>query len=199
MTLNLGKNRLKIQGKMLAFFSIVPLLLATALIKVPCPVCGGSGSVSSTGMEGVTISKVESSTQATSLQACANYRLYIMEVTLTLYNAGTRDADGFVDLYMLNYSTGAILDSEFTVEEVAAGTEVTDTFNTYFKVEVDTTGPVTVTAAVEKSALPCKACNGTGKVALNAWPLYSSMKANFAQTMRVSKPYNPPIYIAPEH
>ena len=199
MTLKLGKNRLKIQGKMLAFFGIVPLLLATALIKVPCPICGGSGSVSSTGMEGVTISKIESSTQSTSLQACANYRLYNMEVTLTLSNSGTRDADGFVDLYMLDYSKGTILDTEFTVEEVPAGTEVTDTFYAYFKVEVDTTGPVTVSAAVEKSNIACKACNGTGKVALNAWPFYSSMKANFTETQRIEKPYVPKIYIAPEH
>jgi hypothetical protein len=199
MTINPDKNRLKIQGKFLAFFGIIPLLLATALFRVPCPICDGSGSVSSTGMEGVTISKVESSTQSTSLQACANYRLYNMEITLTLYNSSDRDADGFVDLYLLDYSKGTILDNEFTVEEIPAGTEVTDTFNAYFKVEVDTTGPVSVTAGVEKSGIPCKACNGTGKVALNAWPFYNSMKANFTETQRIFKPYKAPVFIQPEH
>ncbi len=199
MTLGSGKNRLKIKGKFLAFFSIMPLLLATALIRVPCPICGGSGSVSSTGMEGVRISKIESSTQSTSLQACANYRLYNMEITMTLFNSGTRDADGFIDLYLLNYSTGTILDNEFTVEIIPAETEITDTFNSYFKVEVDTTGPVTVTAAVEKSGVACKACNGAGKVALNAWPFYNSMKANFTETQRIFKPYVAPVFIQPEH
>jgi len=199
MTLNLGKNKLKIQRKMLAFFGIVPLLLATALIRVPCPICGGSGSVSSTGMEGVTISKVESSTQSTSLQACANYRLYNMEITLTLYNSSTRDADGWVDLYLLDYSKGTILDTEFTVEVIPAGTEATDTFYANFKAEVDTVGPVTVSAGVEKSGVACKACNGTGKVALNAWPFYNSMKASFTETQRIFKPYNAPIFIQPEH
>jgi len=198
MTLNFGKNRLKVQGKFLAFFGIVPLLLATALIRVPCPICDGNGSVSSTGMEGVTVSKIESSTQSTSLQACANYRLYNMDVTVTLFNSSTRDADGFIDLYLLDYAKGTILDSEFTVEEIPAGTEVTDTFNAYFKVEVDTTGPVTVSAGVEKSGVACKACSGTGKVALNAWPFYDSMKANFTETQRIFKPYRAPVFVPPE-
>lgn len=197
--LNMGKNKLKIQRKFLAFFSIVPLLLVTALIQIPCPICDGIGSISSTGMEGVKISKIESSTQSTSLQACANYRLYNMQITLTLYNSSERDADGFVYLYLLNYTKGTILDTEFTVEEIPAGTEVTDTFYAYFKVEVDTTGPITVTASVEKSDVACKACNGAGKVALNAWPFYNSMKANFTETQRIFKPYKAPLFIQPEH
>jgi hypothetical protein len=37
-----GKIKLKFQKKYLAFFTLVPILAATAFIQVPCPVCGGT-------------------------------------------------------------------------------------------------------------------------------------------------------------
>ena len=195
MTLPFGKSKLKFQKKFMAFFGIVPLLLATALIKVPCPVCGGSGSVSSTGMEGVVISEISSITQSISLNGCNNYRLLDDQITLVLYNTSTRDAHGYVNLYLLDYAKSMIQDTQFTVVDVPAGSEVSDTFDAYFKVNTDTIGNTRVSAEVVGNNIPCKACDGTGTVSLNAWPLYNGMKNNLKETQRILQPYNSPILI----
>ncbi len=195
MTSPPGKYRFKFQKKFMAFFGIVPLLLATAMIKVPCPVCDGSGSVSSTGMEGVVISGMNSITVSVSLNGCNNYRLLDDQITLVLYNNSTRDAHGYVNLYLLDYAKSTILDTQFTVVDVPAGNEVTDLFDIYFKVNTDTVGNTRVTAEVVGSNIPCKACNGTGAVSLNAWPLYNGMKNNLKETQRILQPYNSPLLI----
>ena len=198
MTLTFGKSKLKFQKKVLAFFGIVPLLISTALIQAPCPVCGGTGVISSTGMAEVTlISDPTFALRTTWLVTCNTYRVYQMDVTLTLQNAGKDDANGFVSLDLIDVASGKVLDAENVIVEVGAGTIAEQTVVATFIVAAvdDPQQAVHIVAIVRDGNVACKACGGTGKVALNAWPLYNSIKASFKQTEIYEIPMLPPLRV----
>ena len=136
MTLSIIGNKLKVQKKYLAFFTLIPLLAATAIIKVPCPVCEGSGVISSTGMSGVIVTSVQSAEQGTFLVGCDAYRAYQYDVVLMLQNEGEQDAGGWVALILINTETGQPLDTRYTVVEVKQGTSLTSEFTMSFLVSV---------------------------------------------------------------
>jgi len=200
MTLFFREKPFKIQKKFLAFFGVVPLLLATALIQVPCPVCGGTGYVSSTGMAEVSILSMSSTQQSVFMVGCNTYRVYNTDVTMTLQNKGKDNANGYVSLYLIDFKTSKILDTQFAIVSVPAETVTTTTVTVYFHVVAvdDPQQATNVTATVLDGNVPCKACNGTGKVALNAWPLYNGIKDSFKQTQVVVTPYLPPILVETE-
>ena len=84
------KKIFKLQKKHLAFFTIVPLLLTTAVIRVPCPVCEGKGTVSNTGMNTVRVIDVASTIKDVYvMDTCLNYRIYNVDVKVTLQNDST--------------------------------------------------------------------------------------------------------------
>ena len=88
------KNIFRAKKKYLAFFTVVPLLLITAVVKVPCPICGGTGVISNTGMSQVRIINIASTVQDIHvMEGCLNYRIYNVEVKVTLQNdSPQRDA-----------------------------------------------------------------------------------------------------------
>jgi hypothetical protein len=55
-----------------------------------------------------------------------------------------------------------------------------------------------IKAKILGSEVPCSACEGKGKVALNSWPLLKSMKDSFVQSQRVATPFLPPLHIETE-
>jgi hypothetical protein len=198
MTQSLGKSKFKFQKKFMAFFGIVPLLLMTALVRVPCPVCGGSGSISSTGMADVTlVSDPTFVLRTTWLVTCNTYRVYQMDVTLDLQNTGTDNANGFVSLDLIDVSSGKVLDAENVIVSVDAEQMAEQTVVATFIVAAvdDPQQAVHVVAIVRDGNVPCKACGGTGKVALNSWPLYNSIKNTFKQTEVFQIPLLPPLRV----
>lgn len=198
MTLPWIKGKLRLQKKYLAFFAVVPLLAATALIKVPCPVCGGSGVISSTGMSDVEATGIQYTEQATFLTGCDSYRVYPYDITLTLQNNGGQDANGYVALILVNTKTGKVLDTQYTVVDVAAGMELETKFSISFMVSILDQPDITeINAKVLNSDVPCDACGGSGRVALNSWPLLESMKQTFVQSQRVT-PFLPPLNVETE-
>src|SRR5512137_2304011 len=116
------KSLPKLQKKHLAFFTIVPLLLTTALLKVPCPVCEGKGTVSNTGMNNVRVIDVASTIQDIYvMDTCLNYRIYEVDVTVTLQNDSSKQgARGFVRLVLIDNTRGKMLDDQIVVAEVPA-------------------------------------------------------------------------------
>ncbi len=197
----MANTKFKMQKKHLAFFTIVPLLALTAFIKVPCPVCGGTGQISSTGMEDVHIINLDTKEVSIFQAGCDSYRVYQYDIKLTLENWGEHDAGGYVNLILVDYQTGKVLDdTAFTVVEVPAKTSVEHTTTSYFSMmtTVDMPNRTTVAAQVLKSNVPCKACEGTGKVALNSWALSKNLKDAFVESQRVATPALPPLWIQTE-
>ena len=200
MTLPFAKLGFKIQKKFLAFFTLVPLLAATAFIQVPCPVCNGTGFISSTGMSGVELGDLNSVELDTFLVGCDSYRVYQYDINMTLHNAGTLDAGGYVSVLLINTQTGQLLDTEYTVAAVPIGMSVQMHFTTSFMVSttLDQAEITEVRAKVLTSDVPCKACDGKAKVALNSWPLLDAMKKTFVQSQMITIPYIAPVYVETE-
>lgn len=193
-------NKLGLKKKYVAFFAIVPLIAMTAFVKVPCPICHGDGYVSSTGMDDVHVTSLVSAKINTFQFGCDTYRIsYQYDITMTLDNYANHDAGGYVNLVLVDYQTGQKLDTQFTVVEVPALTSVEHSCTVYFM--VTTTGDTSHTEIlpdVLKSNVACKACSGTGSVALNSWALSSYLKETFIATQRIETPAIPPLFIDSE-
>jgi hypothetical protein len=194
------QNRFRLQKKHIAFFTIVPLLAATAFIQAPCPVCDGTGFVSSTGMSNVQVADTKVVELTRFMAGCDSYRVYQYEITVTLENHSEQNAAGYVSFVLLNDKASKILDTQYGVAEVGSFSSVESTFTAYFQINVTVDMPQTTSVAVKilDGNVPDKACGGTGKVALNSWLVLNSMKQNFTETQRISKPAIPPLWVETE-
>ena len=194
-------NKIKLQKKHLAFFTIVPLLAVTAFIKAPCPICHGEGQVSSTGMDEVYVANMVG-TEITSIfkDGCDSYRVYQYSITLTLRNDANYDAGGYVNLILMDYQTGKRLDTQFLIVEVPAHTLVENTNTVYFMTTSVLDRPVVTEIVVDiiKNNVDCKACAGTGKVTLNSYALSNSLKETLFASQRIETPSYPPLFIDSE-
>jgi hypothetical protein len=193
-------NKFKFPKKFVAFFTIVPLLTATAIIQVPCPVCDGKGYVSSTGMDGVQVADIKALEYNRFLVGCDSYRIYQYEITLKLENHGDRDAAGYVSFILVSSISGQLLDTQYGVAEVPQNTSVELQYTTYFQIAVTVDMPKSTSVNVKllEGNVSDKACSGTGKVALNSWPLINSMIDGFIETQRIAKPFQPPLWVETE-
>ena len=178
----------KVQKRYVAFFTMVPLLFLLGFIKVPCPICDGTGTISTTGMGQVAVIHVDATLKSVgTIEGCVNFVLYNYGVTLTLQNKDTQiDAYGYVQLGLVDYKSGKLLASQYVLVGVPANMEVQTTFSTSFSVGVDAPITTRVTAAVVLNNAPCLACNGTGKVALNQLPLLNAMKETYVKEQQIS-------------
>jgi hypothetical protein len=181
----------KLQKKYFAFFTIVPLLLITALIRVPCPVCDGTGSISSTSMDKVTIVKTDSTLTFTGqTEGCLNYRTYKYNVVIDMLNAGAVDALGYVKVALVDYVTSRVMSTQFYQVYVPANTSATNAFQAVFTVALDSPSTTAVQAEVVPAAVKCKTCSGTGKVALNYLLLARALKKSILEHQQVAmSPY----------
>jgi hypothetical protein len=187
------KNIFKLQKKHIAFFTIVPLLLTTAIIKVPCPVCEGKGTVSNTGMSTVRITDVESTIKDVYvMDTCLNYRIYNVDVKVTLQNDSLqRDARGFIILVLIDETTGKRLDDQIVVAEVAAQSRIETSYSIVFLTLIDDPMGARVDAGVLKGEVPDNVCGGTGKVSINSWPLYNATVERLVEVQRIAVNFQP--------
>ena len=181
----------KFQKKYFAFFTIVPLLLVTALIRVPCPVCDGTGSISSTGMDKVTIIKTQSSIVSVGqVEGCLNYRIYRYNVVVDMLNAGALDALGYVRVGLVDYVTSRIMSTQYYQVYAPGNTQSTNAFQAVFTVALDSPTTTAVQAETVPAAVKCKTCSGTGKVAINYLPLAQALKKSILESQQVAvSPY----------
>lgn len=185
----------RLQKKYFAFFTIVPLLLVTAVVKVPCPVCDGTGDISSTGMGQVTILKTDSSLVSVGdVQGCLNYRVYVYNVVVTLQNAGIVDGAGYVRVGLIDYTTSRVLATQYNQVYVPAKTQASNAFQSVFTVALDSPTTTLVQAETVLTSTECKACSGTGKVALNNLLFARGLKKSILESQRVAvSAYTPQI------
>ena len=193
-------NKFKLQKKYLAFFTIVPLLTATAFIKVPCPTCHGDGIVSSTGMDEVYVVKLISTEVSIFMIGCDTYRVYQYDITMTLDNYADHDAGGYINLILIDYNTGHKLDTQFTVAEIPANTSVEHTCTVYFtaSITIDRPNRTEIQTNVLKSNVECRTCAGTGRVALNTLALSRNLKDALIASQRIETPAIPPLFVEQE-
>jgi hypothetical protein len=128
---------------------------------------------------------------------CNTYRVYQMDVTITLKNEGTDTANGFVTLELTDVASGKVLDAINVIGNVGPESVATQTLRAVFVVAAsdDPQQAVHISALVRDGNVPCKACDATGKVALNAWPLYNGIKDNFKQTQIYETPLSQPLRV----
>jgi len=197
MAINNFVNKFKLQKKYLAFFTIVPLLAATAFIKAPCPTCHGEGIISNTGMDEVYITQLTSNEVRIFLAGCDTYRVYQYEITLTLENYADHDAGGYVNLALIDYFASLKLDTQYIIVQVPAHTSVEHVCYIYFMTgnTIDLPNRTDIQAEVLKNNMDCKACSGTGGVALNAWALSRNIRDVLLAGQRVDTPAMPPLWV----
>ncbi|MDD2252634.1 MAG: hypothetical protein PHQ10_06705 [Dehalococcoidales bacterium] len=197
--MNIG-SKFKIQKRYIAFFTLVPILALTALIKTPCPVCNGTGTVASTGMDEVEIISVEYHEQTRFLAGCDTYRVYQYEVNIVFENHSHEEAAGWVNMYLIDFTTGKLIDTRFSIAEVEPQSATENTFTVYFSTSVMVDQPkiTEVKASIVKGDSDCKACNGHGKIAINSWPLVNELKDTYIDIQREPRPYMPPIWVETE-
>jgi hypothetical protein len=178
------------QKKYLAFGIIVPLLLTTAFIKVPCPVCHGTGDISNTGMKDVTIvSDSFALKTAEDIVGCVNYRLYVYDVVMTLQNSSQDiDAQGYVLLGLVDSKTSVLLAMQPKGIVAPKNTEYTLAFTITFTTTLDSPRNTIVTAKTLDTQTPCPVCGGTGQLSLNRLPLVSLLNGKALAGQQVVLP-----------
>jgi hypothetical protein len=187
MNVKLFRSHFRIQKKYIGFFTVVPLMILTAVIKVPDPVCGGTGYISNTGMSTVSVLQVDSSLVSSSqYDACLSYRLYTYNVVVTLQNSAKAvDANGYLLVALIDVKTGKVLGSEPVVAVVPAMQQVQNFFNVTFYLGSDPPGQTQVVAAVKTDAQVCQVCGGSGRVSLNALLLAQFQKTAYTKVQLV--------------
>jgi hypothetical protein len=190
----------KMQKKFFAFFTVVPLLVASALIKVPCPVCEATGEVATSDMRWVSITDIQATSGGVYLAFCGVYRIYPTDITIELMNNGEEDASGYLLLSIVDYTKGQMLDGQYVMVNVPAGKQISAIYNIFFQTNVDDPTTVKVNAKVVAGEIVCKACGGEKKVSLNSLPLFSAMKDRMLkaeQTTEVKDVFQP-FFLPPE-
>ena len=201
MNITLGRSRFTLQKKVMVFLGVVPLLLATALIQLPCPICNGDGEVSSTGMDEVTLATDPAfRVISTWLITCNTYRVYQVEVTLDLENNGPDDANGFVSLFLIDIASNKTMDAQNIIVSCKSHTKVSQTVLAHFGVAVvdDPQQAIHIHAVIRSGNVPCEACDGSGRVALNTWPYYNAIRDTFKQSQIIETPLLPPLRVDTE-
>jgi len=188
----------KLKANVVVFFAVVPLLLVTALVTVPCPVCDGTGSVNTTpNTDKVSILEMDSQEQPATRNACGVYTVYKYDVTIKLLNEGSEDAVGWLKMVLVNTLQAEgrnILDTQYVQMNVPAKSVVSNTYTVVFGIGLDL--PHTeVRAEVVVGNVPDAACNGTGRIPMNALPFVNGLKDTFKDIVRVEQAYKPPVSI----
>ncbi|MCL2149767.1 MAG: hypothetical protein FWH51_03915 [Dehalococcoidia bacterium] len=193
-------SQFKFQKKFFAFFTVVPLLMASAVMQAPCPVCQSTGDISTGNMRWVSITDIKATTGGIYLALCSVFRVYPTDITLTLTNHSDDDATGYINLVLVDYQNGLVISHQYVLVTVPANKRVEAVYNVYFQTYVDDPLSVKVDARVVTGEIPCKACDGTGKVALNSAPFLTAMKDHLTKAeaqIEYAVPFQP-LFIAPE-
>lgn len=195
-------NGHRLQKKYVIFMAVVPLLLSTALIKVDCPIDGGTGMVSSApGMDRVELINVESEWLADSrdMNACTAFSMYLYDVKLGVVNKGTEDTWGYVKLLLIDLQKGNLVDTQYVVLEIPGGVSTDISYKIWFQSLDDPNLLRTkIIAELIVDDVPCATSKGTGKISLNSWPIVNGLKDIFGELGRLQASYQPPLEFNPD-
>jgi hypothetical protein len=190
----------KFQKKYTLFLAVVPLLLATSLYNVNCPVCDGQGVIQSQPvMENVKILDYSTRAVQTTPDACGLYLLYKYDVPISLLNESSDDAQGWLKMVLRDTFTDNIVDEQYVAVEMAGLTTLDTKYTVWFGSAVgvnsgiiETSGQLEVDVEVVVGDVPDLVCNGTGKVPLNTVFFVNGLSDTFADIVRTEQTYNPP-------
>ncbi len=176
-----------------AFFSVVILMLSTAMIRVPCPVCHGTGVMStSVGLENVTLENTENSLLYHVADFCLAYSLFQYSVKLVTFNTGDSLARGWVKVVLKGYYKSDVLDVRYISIEIPPLSSVEDSYIVYFITPFDVPDATRVDAELEEGDVPCLACESDGSLPLNTWPLVNSLRSSYEKLARTEHEFVPP-------
>lgn len=161
---------------------VVVTLFSTSLIRVSCPVCGGTGTLSqSVGMQDIRIVSVASRILSSQQDACTNYIITTADPEITVNNVGSDAAKGYLVLHLVDAETDQTLISQDLAFEAAPDadtvleSEIAFAYNT-----VDTLpAELDIQAEILLGNVPCVACGGTGKISLSSYLLTKAYKKTF--------------------
>ena len=186
--------KFNIQKKYIVFFTVVPLLFASAAMKVPCPVCHGTGEVVSTGMDGVKCSNVQYKELSSFSAACDQFRNYQYEVSVDVTNTSpTLNADGWLVFYLINQGNGMAVSYQYGKCELEPSQAASSIYYVSFQIRetIDTANMTYVQCKPLITNNPDTACDGTGWIPLNELLLKNAYKDNFVSQSTQTRPYTP--------
>jgi hypothetical protein len=184
--------------KYIAFFGITSVVLITSLVKVPCPVCEGTGIVSrAVGMDKVFLFDFNASLQFSNPDFCMGYSTYEYGIDMSLTNSGTEKASGWIKLVLKNVSEGYPLDIRHVPVEIEQGSTVKSHFTTWFMTTYSVSQNVTVDATIELFGVEDRMCSGTGSLPLNLSFVARTIKSSLLRTIRTEQTFTPPPYEIP--
>lgn len=175
------------------FFGIVAVLMCTTFIKLPCPVCHGTGQIStSVNMDQVTLTDLQTSLKQLNADFCVGYTLFEYHVNVTVTNGADQAASGYISLLLKANSNGAVLNTQYMGVQVPGKSTVVDTFDVFFQTAYDQTQNVYVEADVDSGTVKCLVCGGSGKLALNLWFVAAGLKNSLANITKTESNFVPP-------
>lgn len=158
---------------------VVAVLFSTSLIQIPCPVCEGSGTLSqSIGMQNIRIVSIESRILDNVQDACTGYIVTSSNPIITVTNAGSETAMGYLSLHLIDLTNGQELAHQNLALEAAPNALTVLQSYVYFPYNTVDTPPEDMDIRVEVRAdnIECSACNGSGHIGLSAYLLTRSYK-----------------------
>jgi len=174
-----------LQKKYMAFLTLVPLLVLSAIIPAPCPVCQGTGTIDSMPeMVHVKVIDIDYSERFHIQDICEVYILYIYDITLTVVNEGLTKANGWVQLILRETAKGRVMDRQYVEVGLEALTTVDIDFTVYFKSGLDESGGTEVHAEVLTGKVIDDTCGGDGQVTVNTWFISKWLTNNFEEVAR---------------
>ena len=190
---------IKFTKKYIAFFTVIPLLLILSTITAKCPVCRGTGKLSSTpGMKDVEMVSSTYKEILISRDVCTTYIVYSYTITLTLKNNGADATTGYVKAILKGYAKGNVLDSQYLPVSIPGQSTVEEKYDIAFKAGLDQPEAAKVETQLESGDFDCKICSGSGKVALNSWLLARTLENSYRSISLIEHEYTPAPYLPPD-
>ena len=178
----------------LYFLAIAPLLLATALIKVECPVCYGEGSVvGSVGMDRIHIVSTESRIIDSIQDACTGYIVTQARPIITVFNVATESAEGWLELTLVNADTGDKLATRHVPVTISG--ESTVVLNSllafaFYSADIPPEN-LEIVAEPLTDTVDDPVCNGSGRVSINTYFLAKAFKDRLVSTVQLEQEFGP--------
>ena len=188
-------GKFNLQKKYRVFFLAVTLLMTSAFVGLPCPVCDGDGIISSYRTDEVDIDKLDFRETSSYIDACANFKMYLFHVDVTLNNSSeVFSSQGQMAFILVHSKTGQKLSTSYGKFELEPLETGTFSFDLSFPVTatIDESDATYILGKVLTGDVPDDACNGTGRVSLNEFLVKKAMSESYIYAQASKVPYIKP-------
>ena len=178
----------------LYFLAIAPLLLATALIRVECPVCCGTGCVEgSIGMEKIRVISTESRILDTIQDACTGYIVTKAHPIISFFNLGTEAAIGWLTVNLVNTDSGENLAQQYIPVTIDGNTTIVLDSNVVFAFYSADIPPENLDIVTEPltGTVSDPVCNGSGRIGINTYFLAQQFKDRLVSAVKSEQEFGP--------